>query len=56
LLQEVAVGDRAVVDVTLEATVENLQEVVVTALGVQKDKKALGYAVTELKGGEFTSS
>lgn len=54
--QEVAVGDRAVVDVALEATVENLQEVVVTALGVQKDKKALGYAVTELKGGEFTQA
>jgi hypothetical protein len=30
--------------------------VVVTALGVQKDKKALGYAVTELKGGEFTQA
>ncbi|WP_026994192.1 SusC/RagA family TonB-linked outer membrane protein [Flectobacillus major] len=54
--KDVEVGDRTVIDVVLEATTQNLDEVVVTALGVQKDKKALGYAVTELKGGEFTQA
>ncbi len=34
----------------------NLQEVVVTALGVEKEKKSLGYAVTEVDGGEIQSS
>ncbi|MEA5256265.1 SusC/RagA family TonB-linked outer membrane protein [Arcicella aquatica] len=54
--KEVEVGDRTVVDVVLEATAASLDEVVVTALGVQKDKKALGYAVSELKGSEFTQA
>eukprot|EP01136_Pigoraptor_vietnamica_P019052 Opistho-1_new@66140 len=54
--KEVEVGDRTVVDVVLDAKAESLDEVVVTALGVQKDKKALGYAVSELKGSEFTQA
>lgn len=54
--KEVEIGDRTVVDVVLEAKAESLDEVVVTALGIQKDKKALGYAVTELKGSDFTQA
>jgi TonB-linked SusC/RagA family outer membrane protein len=46
---EVEVGDRTRLDVTLEEGIA-LDEVVVTALGVEREKKALGYAVTELKG------
>jgi len=33
-----------------------LNEVVVTSLGIKKDRKALGYAVTEVKGSEFTQA
>ncbi len=33
-----------------------LDEVVVTALGIKKEKKALAYAVTEVKGEEFTQA
>ncbi|NML20073.1 SusC/RagA family TonB-linked outer membrane protein [Pseudoflavitalea sp. G-6-1-2] len=33
-----------------------LDEVVVTALGIKKEKKALAYAVTEVKGDEFTQA
>lgn len=33
-----------------------LNEVVVTALGIKKEKKALAYAVTEVKGEEFTQA
>jgi TonB-linked SusC/RagA family outer membrane protein len=33
-----------------------LDNVVVTALGVKKDRKSVGYAVTEVKGSEFTQA
>lgn len=53
---EVQIGSRSVVDVSLEYDVEALDEVVVTAFGVEQDKKALGYSVTELEGDQFTQS
>jgi TonB-dependent starch-binding outer membrane protein SusC len=43
--QEIAVGDRSVVDVTLSSDVTQLSEVVVTGSGVATDKKKLGIAV-----------
>ena len=48
--QEVAIGSRSVVDVVMSSDVEELQEVVVTALGITKEKAALGYAVTSVGG------
>ncbi|MCH2084348.1 MAG: carboxypeptidase-like regulatory domain-containing protein, partial [Saprospiraceae bacterium] len=41
------VGAQSVMNLTLREGV-NLDEVVVTALGIQKDKKALSYSVTEI--------
>jgi TonB-linked SusC/RagA family outer membrane protein len=35
---------------------KQLGEVVVTALGIRKERKALGYSVTELKGDELTQA
>ena len=43
--QEVAVGERQVVDVQLASDIRQLSEVVVTGLGIAKEKKGLGYAV-----------
>lgn len=48
--QEVAVGDKSVVDIQLAQDITQLGEVVVTAVGIEREKKALGYAVTDLKG------
>jgi TonB-linked SusC/RagA family outer membrane protein len=48
--QEVAIGSQSVIDITLQADAAQLNEVVVTALGIEKEKKALGYAVQEVKG------
>ncbi|MCE7043749.1 SusC/RagA family TonB-linked outer membrane protein [Dyadobacter sp. CY312] len=48
--QEVQLGNRTVVDVALTADPRQLNEVVVTALGIKKEKKAVGYAVQEVKG------
>jgi len=44
------------VTVTLKENAHNLDEVVVTALGMKREKKALGYSMTELKGDELNQS
>lgn len=54
--QNITVGDQTTIDVTLVEDDKTLDEVVVTALGIAKDKKALGYAVTEVKGSDFTQA
>lgn len=38
------------INVTLQDDTQTLQEVVVTALGIKREKKALGYAMQEVKG------
>jgi TonB-linked SusC/RagA family outer membrane protein len=48
--QEVAIGERSVVDAGLSTDVEQLTEVVVTAQAIQQDKRALGYSVTSVGG------
>jgi len=48
--QTVAVGSQTSINVSLAASDVGLEEVVVTALGITKEKKALGYAVTEISG------
>jgi len=53
---EVAVGNQTVLDIKLELAKEQLKEVVVTALGISKEKRAIGYSVTEVKGGTITEA
>ena len=49
--QEVTVQENSTtINVTLKVAENQLNEVVVTALGIQRDKKALGYAVQEVSG------
>lgn len=52
--QEIAVGNRTTVNVSLVAGTSTLGEVVVTALGIQREKKALGYATQEIQGSALT--
>jgi TonB-linked SusC/RagA family outer membrane protein len=46
--QEILIGTRTLIDVVLEPDVLGLDEVVVTALGVSREKKAIGYAVQDI--------
>ncbi|MCB0632117.1 MAG: carboxypeptidase-like regulatory domain-containing protein [Lewinella sp.] len=46
--QEVEIGAQSVVDIAMAESAEVLSEVVVTGLGIKKEKKALGYGVTTL--------
>ncbi|MCE7068018.1 SusC/RagA family TonB-linked outer membrane protein [Dyadobacter sp. CY326] len=43
-------------DVTLAAEATALNEVVVTALGISRDKRALAYSITEVNGNNLTSA
>lgn len=54
--QEISVSNQTTVDVVLAQEAQSLSEVVVTALGISKEKKALAYAVSEVKGTEFTQA
>lgn len=45
-----------VLDVTLETDSKALSEVVVTAVGITREAKSLGYSVTTLKGDELTKA
>jgi TonB-linked SusC/RagA family outer membrane protein len=48
--QEVEIGGRKVIDIIMEPDLLGLDEVVVTALGISREKKALGYSVQDLGG------
>ena len=50
--QEIVIGASNVVDVMLKSNTQ-LEEVVVTALGIKRDKKALGYAATVINASEI---
>jgi len=54
--QFVDVKGKTVINVVLVDDAEVLKEVVVTALGIKRETKALGYAVTELKGDELNAN
>ncbi len=54
--QEVNVDGRSTIDVVLVSGSLTTDEVVITALGVARDKKALGYSVTEVAGDELTEA
>ena len=48
--QNVPVNGRSVVDVILQSSTIGVDEVVVTALGISREKKSLGYSVAEVDG------
>jgi TonB-linked SusC/RagA family outer membrane protein len=54
--QEVTVSESNSVTITLVSLNQPMTEVVVTALGIRKESRRLGYAVTKVDGEEFTKS
>lgn len=50
LSKEVAVGGQTTLNVSLTEDAEQLGEVVVTALGIKRERKSLGYSVQEIEG------
>lgn len=48
--QEIGVGNQRSIDVSMHEDAIDISEVVVTALGIKREEKALGYAVQTVKG------
>lgn len=54
--QEISYKGEVTMAVSLTEDTQNIDEVVVTALGIKREKKALGYSMTELKGESLTQT
>ncbi len=46
--QEIEIQSRSIIDIVMEPEIMGLDEVVVTALGVSREKKAVGYSVQDV--------
>ncbi len=56
LTREVAVNNQTLLNVSLQEETKELNEIVVTALGIKKSKRGLVYSTAEVKGSEFTEA
>lgn len=54
--QKIQIGSQTVVDIVLQEDTKVLDEVVVTALGIKRKSKALGYNLKEVKSDELTAA
>jgi TonB-linked SusC/RagA family outer membrane protein len=54
--QEVAIGGKSTLDVVMVESTEVLQEAVVTALGIKREKRSLGYSVGNVSGDALTET
>jgi TonB-linked SusC/RagA family outer membrane protein len=54
VLKEVEIGDQTIINVTMNSRDNTLSEVVVTSLGIARDKRSLGYATQQLKADQLT--
>jgi TonB-linked SusC/RagA family outer membrane protein len=53
---ELPIGSKTTLDITLEQDATQFSEIVVTALGIAREKKALGYSVQEVSGKTLTQA
>jgi len=54
--QEVTVGNQKVINITLEESKKEIKEVVVTALGIVKEKSTIGFSIQNVKGTELVKA
>jgi TonB-linked SusC/RagA family outer membrane protein len=54
--QEVPVAGKTSINITMQSSSKNLNEVVVTALGIKKDERKLGYSVTTVGGDDLNKA
>jgi hypothetical protein len=54
--QVIAIGNRSIIDIQLEEDIAALEEVIVTAFGVEKEKKAVTYAAQNVETSELTEA
>lgn len=54
--QEVLVGNQKIIDVVMEVDAKEIEGVVVTALGINREKREIGYSMESFKGEELQIS
>lgn len=54
MTQEVSIGNRSSVDVNMAVDTKSLNEVVVTALGIKKEERTLGYVTQKIASNDLT--
>ncbi|MDR2919168.1 MAG: SusC/RagA family TonB-linked outer membrane protein [Tannerella sp.] len=54
IAQEIRIGNQSTINVTLKEDTQTLDEVVVTALGIKRQSRSLGYSTTQVGGEDFT--
>ena len=53
---EITVGNQKVINITLEDSKQEIKEVVVTALGIVKEKSTIGFSIQDVKGTELVKA
>ena len=53
---EVTVGNQKVINIILEDSKQEIKEVVVTALGIEKEKSTIGFSIQDVKGAELVKA
>lgn len=53
---EKKVGSESIINIVMEEDLESLDEVVITAMGQSKRKRAVGYSIAEFKGEEISKT
>lgn len=53
---EITVANQNALSVTLESKTEMMDEVIVTSMGITREKKALGYAIQEVSGANLSQT
>ncbi len=56
ITQEVVVGTKNNLTIVLQEQKNDLSEVVVTALGIKREEKSLGYAITKIEGDDIAQT
>lgn len=54
--QEIQVENHTQINVVLQTDVRSLSEVVITAVGLERSRKSIGYSLQEVKGSELVSA
>ncbi|MCG8410921.1 MAG: SusC/RagA family TonB-linked outer membrane protein [Bacteroidales bacterium] len=54
--QEVEINGRTVINISMKTGIHEMERVVVTALGISREKKALGYSVQQVEGASLNEA
>lgn len=54
--ETIKVGDRAVINLTMKSDAQVMESAVVTALGIKRDEKSIGYSAQKVESDKFANS